>query len=41
MSHLIKMDFWWENFVQLGLPLFLLLCLVVYAVIKVRNENKK
>ena len=35
------MGFWWENFIQLGLPLFLLLCLVVYAVIKVISENKK
>jgi len=35
------MNIWWENFVQLGLPLFIFLGLVVYAVIKVRNENKK
>jgi hypothetical protein len=37
----LKMNIWWENFVQLGLPLFIFLGLFVYAVIKVSNENKK
>lgn len=37
----LKMNVWWENFFQLGLPLFLITSLVLIAYILIKKENKK
>tara|TARA_B100000035_G_C20919418_1_gene517784 strand:- start:440 stop:586 length:147 start_codon:yes stop_codon:yes gene_type:complete len=39
--YILKMNVWWENFVQLGIPLLIIVLPVVVAVIMVRKENKK
>jgi len=36
----LRMNIWWENIVQLGIPLFVFIGFSVYAIIKVRNDNK-
>ena len=37
----LKMNVWWENFFQLGLPLFLIISFVLIAYILIKKENKK
>ena len=39
--YIINMNVWWENFVQLGIPLLIIVLPIVVAVILVRKENKK
>ena len=39
--YILKMNVWWENFVQLGIPLLIIVLPIVVAVILVRKENKK
>ena len=36
----LRMNIWWENIVQLGIPLFIFIGFSIYAIIKVRNDNK-
>ena len=36
----LRMNIWWENIVQLGIPLFIFIVFSIYAIIKVRNDNK-
>ena len=36
-----KMNVWWENLVQLGIPLLIILIPIFLAIILVRKENKK
>lgn len=39
--YILKMNIWWENFVQLGIPLLIIVLPIVVAVILVRKKNKK
>ena len=36
----LRMNIWWENIVHLGIPLFIFIGFSIYAIIKVRNDNK-
>ena len=36
----LRMNIWWENIVQLGIPLFIFIGFSIYAIIKVRKDNK-
>ena len=36
----LKMNIWWENIVQLGIPLLIILIPIIVAIILVRKENK-
>ena len=35
----LKMNVWWENFFQLGLPLFSIISLVVISYLLIRKEK--
>jgi len=35
----LRMNIWWENIVQLGIPLIIFIGFSIYAIIKVRNVN--
>ena len=37
----LRMNIWWENIVQLGIPLLIVLVPILVAIILVRKENKK
>jgi branched-subunit amino acid permease len=37
----LKMNIWWENIVQLGIPLLIVLVPIVVAIVLVRKEKKK
>ena len=37
----LKMNIWWENLVQLGIPFLFIVVLIPVAIILVRKENKK
>ena len=37
----LKMNIWWENLVQLGIPFLILVVPIAVAVILIRKENKK
>ena len=37
----LRMNIWWENLVQLGIPLLIVLVPILVAIILVRKENKK
>ena len=37
----LKMNVWWENFFQLGLPLFSIISLVVISYLLIRKEKNK
>jgi len=37
----LKMNIWWENIVQLGIPLLIVLVPIVVAIVLVGKENKK
>jgi len=37
----LRMNIWWENIVQLGIPLLIVLIPIAVAVVLVRKENKK
>ena len=36
----LRMNIWWENIVQLGIPLLIILIPIIVAIILVRKENK-
>ena len=36
----LRMNIWWENLVQLGIPLLIILIPIFVAIILVRKENK-
>ena len=35
------MNIWWENIVQLGIPLLIVIVTIIVAIVLVRKENKK
>jgi|TARA_B110000858_G_scaffold189729_1_gene236805 hypothetical protein len=35
------MNIWWENIVQLGIPLLIVIVTIIIAIVLVRKENKK
>ena len=37
----LRMNIWWENLVQLGIPILIILVPIVVAIVLVRKENKK
>ena len=37
----LKMNVWWENFFQLGIPLFSIISLVVISYLLIRKEKNK
>ena len=37
----LRMNIWWENLVQIGTPLLIIIVPIVVAIILVRKENKK
>ena len=37
----LKMNIWWENLVQLGIPFLIIVVLFPVAIISVRKEKKK
>ena len=37
----LRMNIWWENLVQLGIPILIILVPIVAAIVMVRKENKK
>ena len=37
----LRMNIWWENIVQLGIPLLIILIPIIVAIVLVRKENKK
>jgi branched-subunit amino acid permease len=37
----LRMNIWWENIVQLGIPLLIILVPIVVAIILVRKEKLK
>ena len=37
----LRMNIWWENIVQLGIPLLIVLAPILVAIVLVRKENKK
>ena len=37
----LRMNIWWENIVQLGIPLLIVLVPILVAIVLVRKENKK
>ena len=37
----LRMNIWWENRVQLGIPLLIVLAPILVAIVLVRKENKK
>jgi len=37
----LRMNIWWENLVQIGIPLLIIIAPIVVAIILVRKENKK
>ena len=37
----LRMNIWWENLVQIGIPLLIVLVPILVAIILVRKENKK
>jgi|TARA_B110000503_G_scaffold141042_1_gene233453 hypothetical protein len=36
-----RMNIWWENIVQLGIPLLIVIVTIIIAIVLVRKENKK
>jgi len=36
----LRMNIWWENIVQIGIPLLIILVPIVVAIVLVRKENK-
>ena len=34
------MNIWWENIVQLGIPLLIVIVTIIIAIVLVRKENK-
>ena len=39
--YILKMNVWWENLVQLGIPLLAIIIPILVAIVLVRKENKK
>ena len=37
----LRMNIWWENLVQIVIPLLIIIAPIVVAIILVRKENKK
>jgi len=37
----LRMNIWWENLVQIGIPLLIVFVPILVAIILVRKENKK
>ena len=37
----LRMNIWWENLVQLGIPILVIIVPIVVAIVLVRKENKK
>jgi len=37
----LRMNIWWENLLQIGIPLLIIIAPIVVAIILVRKENKK
>ena len=37
----LRMNIWWENIVQIGIPLLIILVPIGVAIVLVRKENKK
>ena len=35
-----RMNIWWENIVQLGIPLLIVIVTIIIAIVLVRKENK-
>ena len=35
------MNIWWENIVQLAIPLLIVIVTIIIAIVLVRKENKK
>jgi len=35
------MNIWWENIVQLGIPLLIVIVTIIISIVLVRKENKK
>jgi hypothetical protein len=36
-----RMNIWWENIVQLGIPLLIVIVTIIIAIVLFRKENKK
>lgn len=37
----LRMNIWWENIVQLGIPLFIVIVAILVAIFSVRKEKRK